>query len=24
MNQENIQMSVKYIKNLCKLSELYN
>jgi hypothetical protein len=24
MNQENIQMSVKYIQNLCKLSELYN
>ena len=24
MNQENIQMSLKYIQNLCKLSELYN
>ena len=24
MSQENIQMSVKYIQNLCKLSELYN
>lgn len=24
MDQENIQMSLKYIQNLCKLSELYN
>lgn len=24
MSQENIQMSLKYIQNLCKLSELYN
>jgi hypothetical protein len=24
MNQENVQMSLKYIQNLCKLSELYN
>ena len=24
MNEENIQMSLKYIQNLCKLSELYN
>ena len=24
MDQANIQMSLKYIKNLCKLSELYN
>ena len=24
MNEENIEMSLKYIQNLCKLSELYN
>jgi hypothetical protein len=24
MSQENIEMSLKYIQNLCKLSELYN